>query len=158
MNTDQSPGGWFDGDRDTIAAAPAGGAGNQDTVAVLANITREAEGSENAAAMLFTAAKVSQLAYLPQGHPERKERAMRMVLAHDAVGFGNCTNQYECSAACPKEIDISNIARLNREFIAAGPVIGEPSARARIEVDSEHFYRDPTEVLPGLYAAFKEGR
>ena len=71
---------------------------------------------KNASAMLFTSAKVSQLAYLPQGHPERKERAMRMVLAHDAVGFGNCTNETECVAACPKSISVRNISKLNREF------------------------------------------
>jgi len=58
----------------------------------------------NGAAMLFTAAKISQLALLPQGHPERKERAINMVEAMDKAGFGNCTNEYECEAVCPKDV------------------------------------------------------
>ena len=74
---------------------------------------------KNASAMLFVAAKVSHLALLPQGKPERKERALAMVSQMDAEGFGNCTNQYECEAACPKEISVSNIARLNREYLWA---------------------------------------
>lgn len=74
---------------------------------------------KNASAMLFVAAKVSHLALLPQGKPERKERALAMVTQMDAEGFGNCTNQYECEAACPKEISVSNIARLNREYLWA---------------------------------------
>jgi succinate dehydrogenase / fumarate reductase iron-sulfur subunit len=73
----------------------------------------------NAAAMLFVAAKVSQLALLPQGQPERERRALSMVEAMDAEGFGNCTNHYECQAACPKDISVLNIARLNREFLRA---------------------------------------
>lgn len=71
----------------------------------------------NAAAMLFVGAKVSHLALLPQGSPERAERAQAMVDTMDAEGFGNCTNHYECMAACPKGIDVDNIARLNREFV-----------------------------------------
>jgi succinate dehydrogenase / fumarate reductase iron-sulfur subunit len=71
----------------------------------------------NASAMLFVSAKVSQLALLPQGHPERKERALNMVATMDKLGFGNCTNERECEAACPKSISIRHIARLNREFI-----------------------------------------
>jgi len=74
----------------------------------------------NASAMLFTSAKISQLALLPQGHPERAIRALGMLREHDACGFGNCSNERECEAACPKEITIVNIARLNREFIKAG--------------------------------------
>lgn len=74
---------------------------------------------KNASAMLFVAAKVSHLALLPQGKPERKERALAMVAQMDAEGFGNCTNQYECEAACPAEISVSNIARLNREYLWA---------------------------------------
>lgn len=74
---------------------------------------------KNASAMLFVAAKVSHLALLPQGKVERKERALNMVNQMDAEGFGNCTNQYECEAACPKEISVSNIARLNREYLGA---------------------------------------
>ena len=73
----------------------------------------------NGAAMLFTAAKISQLALLPQGHPERKERAINMVEAMDKAGFGNCTNEYECEAVCPKDVKVSNIARMNREFLIA---------------------------------------
>jgi len=73
----------------------------------------------NASAMLFVAAKVSQYALLPQGQPEREKRALSMRAAMDAEGFGHCTNEYECEAACPKEIKVSNIARLNREFVRA---------------------------------------
>jgi succinate dehydrogenase / fumarate reductase iron-sulfur subunit len=74
---------------------------------------------KNASAMLFVAAKVAHLAYLPQGDPERGERARDMVAQMDAEGFGNCTNQYECEAACPKEISVRHIATLNREYLAA---------------------------------------
>jgi len=73
----------------------------------------------NSAAMLFTGAKISQLSLLPQGHPERKERALGMVQAMDREGFGNCTNERECEAVCPKGISIANIARMNREFLKA---------------------------------------
>jgi succinate dehydrogenase / fumarate reductase iron-sulfur subunit len=73
----------------------------------------------NASAMLFTSAKVSQLALLPQGKPEAAKRAISMVRTMDELGFGNCTNERECEAECPKEINISNIARLNREFLKA---------------------------------------
>lgn len=73
----------------------------------------------NAAAMLFAGAKISQLALLPQGDPERKTRAMNMVAKMDELGFGACTNEYECEAACPKEIKITNIARMNREYMKA---------------------------------------
>lgn len=71
----------------------------------------------NASAMLFTSAKVSQFALLPQGRPEAAQRAINMVRTMDSLGFGNCTNERECEAECPKEINITNIARLNREFI-----------------------------------------
>lgn len=74
---------------------------------------------KNASAMLFLSAKVSQLALLPQGDPERRERVMNMVKTHDEAGFGNCTNTGACEAECPKEISISHIARLNREYIRA---------------------------------------
>ncbi|MCB9253871.1 MAG: succinate dehydrogenase/fumarate reductase iron-sulfur subunit [Bdellovibrionaceae bacterium] len=70
----------------------------------------------NAAAMLFVSAKLSQLALLPQGQPERERRALRMVDQMDKEGFGNCTNHYECMASCPKGIDVENIARMNREY------------------------------------------
>jgi succinate dehydrogenase / fumarate reductase iron-sulfur subunit len=71
----------------------------------------------NASAMLFTSAKVSQFALLPQGRPEAAKRAINMVRTMDHLGFGNCTNERECEAECPKEINITNIARLNREYI-----------------------------------------
>jgi succinate dehydrogenase / fumarate reductase iron-sulfur subunit len=73
----------------------------------------------NASAMLFTAAKVSHLALLPQGEPERARRVANMVRAMDAEGFGNCTNTYECEAVCPAEISASFIAKLNREYSRA---------------------------------------
>ena len=71
----------------------------------------------NASAMLFVAAKVAHLAKLPQGQAERKRRARRMVEAMDQEGFGNCTNHYECMAACPKEIHVKFIALMNREYL-----------------------------------------
>jgi succinate dehydrogenase iron-sulfur subunit len=73
----------------------------------------------NASAMLFTAAKVSHLALLPQGAPERVKRVVSIVGAMDAEGFGNCTNTYECEAVCPAEISVSFIAKLNREYSRA---------------------------------------
>ncbi|MDQ3083139.1 MAG: succinate dehydrogenase/fumarate reductase iron-sulfur subunit [Gemmatimonadota bacterium] len=73
----------------------------------------------NASAMLFTAAKVSHLALLPQGDPERTNRVLNMVRVMDAEGFGNCTNTYECEAVCPAEISASFIAKLNREYALA---------------------------------------
>ena len=73
----------------------------------------------NASAMLFTAAKVSHLAFLPQGQPERKSRVVKMVNAMDAEGFGNCTNTYECEAVCPAQIKASLISKLNREYALA---------------------------------------
>lgn len=74
---------------------------------------------KNASAMLFVAAKVSHLANLPQGQPERTRRVRNMVLQMDKEGFGNCTNQYECEAVCPKEISVNFIAKMNREFMRA---------------------------------------
>lgn len=74
---------------------------------------------KNASAMLFVSAKVSQLALLPQGQPERYRRVQAMVAQMDAEGFGNCTNTGACEAECPKEISISNIARMNREYFNA---------------------------------------
>jgi succinate dehydrogenase / fumarate reductase iron-sulfur subunit len=71
---------------------------------------------KNASAMLFVAAKVSHLGHLPQGQPERDKRVLAMVRQMDSEGFGNCTNQYECEAACPKEISVDHIARLNRDY------------------------------------------
>ncbi len=74
---------------------------------------------KNASAALFVGAKVSHLALLPQGNPERSRRAIRMVQQMDAEGFGSCSNEGECEAVCPKGISISNIARMNREFTSA---------------------------------------
>ncbi len=74
---------------------------------------------KNASAMLFVAAKVSHLGLLPQGQPEAKERVVSMIAQMDAEGFGSCTNTYACEAECPKGISVTNIARLNREFISA---------------------------------------
>ena len=73
----------------------------------------------NASASLFTAAKISQFALLPQGHPERKRRAIKMVEQMDAEGFGDCSNHGECEAVCPKEISIVHIARMKREYFKA---------------------------------------
>ena len=73
----------------------------------------------NASAMLFVSAKVSQFACLPQGQPEREERVLGMVEQMDKEGFGNCSNHYECQAACPKEVNVRHIARMNREFLRA---------------------------------------
>jgi succinate dehydrogenase / fumarate reductase, iron-sulfur subunit len=74
---------------------------------------------KNASAALFTSAKISQLSLLPQGQVERKQRAIDMVDRHDAEGFGSCSNEGECEAVCPKEIPITNIARMNREYLKA---------------------------------------
>ena len=74
---------------------------------------------KNASAMLFVSAKVSQFALLPQGKPERKERVEKMVAQMDAEGFGACTNTGACEAECPKGIQLTNIARLNREYFGA---------------------------------------
>jgi succinate dehydrogenase / fumarate reductase iron-sulfur subunit len=77
---------------------------------------------KNAAAHLFTSAKVSHLSVLPQGHPERARRVIRMVDQMDAEGFGSCSNEGECEAVCPKEIPISTIARMVREYTRASLV------------------------------------
>ena len=110
----------------------AGGAPDANTLAVAARIAEQAlDAAEcigcgacvaacpNAAAMLFTGAKISHLALLPQGQPERAQRALDLVRAMDALGFGNCSNERLCEKACPKGISIRNIARLNREFFRA---------------------------------------
>jgi succinate dehydrogenase iron-sulfur subunit len=86
---------------------------------------------KNASAMLFVAAKVSHLANLPQGQSERRDRALAMVAQHDREGFGHCTNQYECEAACPKEIGVEFIAQLNRDYVRSTlKVIGKREAAA----------------------------
>ncbi len=74
---------------------------------------------KNAAAMLFVGAKVSHLASLPQGQPERMRRVLNMVKQMDAEGFGNCTNYFECEAACPKQISVRVIADMNRDYLKA---------------------------------------
>lgn len=88
---------------------------------------------KNASAMLFVAAKVSHLASLPQGQPERTRRAKAMVAAMDREGFGSCGNQYECEAVCPKLISVRFIAMLNREFLRA--TIAEPGPLAELPTD-----------------------
>jgi succinate dehydrogenase / fumarate reductase iron-sulfur subunit len=72
---------------------------------------------KNASAMLFVSAKVAQLSLLPQGKPEREERAINMIAAMDEEGFGHCTNTNACEAECPKNISVANIGRLNREYL-----------------------------------------
>jgi succinate dehydrogenase / fumarate reductase iron-sulfur subunit len=84
----------------------------------------------NASAMLFTAAKVSHLGLLPQGQAERETRALRMVAAMDAAGFGSCSNHGECEAACPKQISVAFIARMNRDYLKAAACSGRRDARA----------------------------
>jgi succinate dehydrogenase / fumarate reductase iron-sulfur subunit len=74
---------------------------------------------KNASAMLFVSAKVSQFAMLPQGRIEARERVKKMIAKMDELGFGNCTNTGACEAECPKEISLSHIARMNREFFTA---------------------------------------
>jgi succinate dehydrogenase / fumarate reductase iron-sulfur subunit len=74
---------------------------------------------KNASAALFTSAKVTHLSILPQGQTERTRRVIAMVDRHDSEGFGSCSNEGECEAVCPKEIPITNIARLNREYFRA---------------------------------------
>jgi len=81
---------------------------------------------KNASAALFTSAKVSHLALLPQGQAERYRRVTSMVDRHDAEGFGSCSNEGECEAVCPKEIPITNIARMNREYFKAMLATREP--------------------------------
>jgi succinate dehydrogenase / fumarate reductase, iron-sulfur subunit len=80
---------------------------------------------KNASAALFTSAKISHLALLPQGQVERYTRVVGMVERHDAEGFGSCSNEGECEAVCPKEISITNIARMNREYFKAMLLRGE---------------------------------
>jgi len=74
---------------------------------------------KNSSAMLFVGAKITHLGLIPQGQPERSRRALAMVERMDSEGFGNCTNQFECQAACPKGITVANIARMNRDYLGA---------------------------------------
>jgi succinate dehydrogenase / fumarate reductase iron-sulfur subunit len=82
---------------------------------------------KNASAALFTSAKISHLALLPQGQVERHSRVLKMVDRHDAEGFGSCSNEGECEAVCPKEISITNIARMNRDYLRSRFWFGAPS-------------------------------
>ena len=93
---------------------------------------------KNASAMLFVAAKTSHLALLPQGKLERRKRVQRMVKQMDREGFGNCTNQYECEAVCPKEISRLFIARLNREYIGASIKVPIKIKEPIVEDDEHH--------------------
>jgi succinate dehydrogenase / fumarate reductase iron-sulfur subunit len=86
---------------------------------------------KNSSAMLFVSAKVSQYALLPQGQPERMRRALGMLRQHDEEGFGACTNTGACEAACPKEISVENIARLNRDFMKASLFYPEHETTSR---------------------------
>ena len=85
---------------------------------------------KNASAMLFVSAKISHLGLLPQGQPERMERALKMVATMDNEGFGNCSNTRACEATCPKEIKIENIRRMNRDYLKAKATEREKSASA----------------------------
>jgi succinate dehydrogenase / fumarate reductase iron-sulfur subunit len=80
---------------------------------------------KNSSAMLFMAAKVAHLALLPQGAPERKKRVLNMVAQMDKEGFGSCTFTEACEAVCPKEISVTNISRLNAEYLSAGLTVNE---------------------------------
>jgi succinate dehydrogenase / fumarate reductase iron-sulfur subunit len=84
----------------------------------------------NAAAMLFVGAKISHLRHLPQGRAEQHRRALAMVARMDDEGFGNCTNYYECEAACPKEISVKVIAEMNRDYLKAALTEADPAAAA----------------------------
>jgi succinate dehydrogenase / fumarate reductase iron-sulfur subunit len=84
----------------------------------------------NASASLFVAAKITHLGMLPQGQPERMERALSMVAQMDAEGFGSCTNHEECEAVCPKGISVAFIARMNADFLRASISEGRREARA----------------------------
>ena len=84
----------------------------------------------NGSAMLYVAAKLSHLHHLPQGQPERMRRTLAMVTAMDAAGFGNCSNHYECEAACPKEIPRDVMAQLNRDYAKASFVYGERAEKS----------------------------
>ncbi len=83
---------------------------------------------KNASASLFVSAKLAHFSHLPQGQPERAERAMRMVAKMDELGFGSCTNTGACSAACPKEISLENIAQMNRDFLCSSLTRRESSS------------------------------
>jgi succinate dehydrogenase / fumarate reductase, iron-sulfur subunit len=92
----------------------------------------------NASAALFTGAKITHLGKLPQGQPERSQRAVRMVAQAKAEGFGNCTNIGECEAVCPKEIKLETIARMNRDFFKSSW-----AGRETYRLDSEEVIKEP---------------
>ncbi len=94
----------------------------------------------NASAMLFVGAKVSHLALLPQGRPEAAKRVLSMTSKMKELGFGNCGNERECEAVCPKQISISNIARLNREFIKAALLSHHRYTEGLKETQAEDIY------------------
>lgn len=83
----------------------------------------------NASASLFMSAKISHLGLLPQGQAERKSRVLKMVKTHEELGFGGCSNHYECEAACPKKISVSFIARMNRDYVVASLTHVEASGK-----------------------------
>ncbi len=92
----------------------------------------------NAAAMLFVGAKISHLALMPQGRPERSARVLAMVEQMDREGFGSCSNIYECEAACPKAISVENIARMNREYLRASLTTRAAEVAPGGEVSAAH--------------------
>jgi succinate dehydrogenase / fumarate reductase, iron-sulfur subunit len=83
----------------------------------------------NASGSLFLAAKIAHLGLLPQGQPERFKRVLSMAAQHEKEGFGGCSNHYECEAACPKEIPVTFIARMNRDYVKAALTYSEPEAK-----------------------------
>ena len=110
--------------------APSGdGENSEDTLSSYVKISGDWKGAillecaesvtRHASAMLFVGAKISHLTHLPQGAPERERRVVAMVERMDEEGFGNCSNHYECEAACPKGISVDTIALLNREYLRA---------------------------------------